>query len=165
MINVTHDIGKTDEWLNNYENQWGLPQEFNSSIHSSAFEILNTDFRNVKLTSEEYLQKSITLSQYAFQIQRLINIDETRVHYLNARIDKIVLPLINQQQAYYYNDKRNLAISSDSVASELLIEKVKIELRIKRLQFLSTKIENVSNKFMEGSRATRKTEKIVHNEY
>lgn len=159
MTNATDDIKKVDDLLDSFESGWGLKQEYNHSVHCEAFEILNANYIENKLTSEDYLLKSVTLSQYAFQLQRIINKEEARVHYLNARIDKIVMPQINQQNAYYYNDKRNLAIAGDSVAQSLLKEKTLIELKIKRLQFLSTRIENMSNKMMEVSRATRKTEK------
>ena len=165
MINVTDDLNKVDDFLDKFENTWGLSQDYNGCIHSAAFEILNADYSITKLTPEEYLNKSITLSQYAFQLQRIINREEARVHYIKNRIDKIVLPRINQQNAFYYNDKRNLAIAEDSVAQILLKEQTIIELRIKRLQFLSGKVENISNKFMEVSRATRKTEKITQTNY
>jgi len=165
MINVTDDLNKVDGFLDKLEEVWGLSQSYNSKIHCAAFEILNTDYSDIKLTPEDYLNNSIILSQYAFQLQRIINREEARVHYIKNRIDKIVLPNINQQNAYYYNDKRNLAIAQDSVAQALLKEQTVIELKVKRLQFLSTRVENLSNKFMEYSRATRKTEKNYQHSY
>lgn len=154
MDNKT-EVERVDCALDAFENNIGIPK-FSVNFENEVEKYLNIDI-NEKLTPEEYAQAAFILSRFSLYLQRCCNKESAKIFYLEERIKKIIAPRFSQQSQYAKADeKRMLAIREDDVASKLEDERIKIQLRLIRINGLTWKVDSLAEKFTELSRVFRK---------
>jgi hypothetical protein len=138
---------KLNQYLDNLEIQIGLPKEVSNDTINRATALMNVDFSDFKYTSEECAINALILTTYAQNLQRVINKEKSLFLWCSKRIDKIITPLLRQQKAYNYEERRLCAIADDDIASRLFELKSGAEIRLTRMESIYYTVKNLAEEF------------------
>ena len=142
-----------EESLQKYEKTCGLPKEINLS-ENLIEKILNEE-DIVRLTPEQYGENALRISRYAFHMQRQCNKETSKIIWLKAQLRKALAPVLPQIKAYSWQERKILAIANNDVAQKLNQEITKIKVRLSRLSYLGSRLNEMAEKYVELQRTAR----------
>jgi hypothetical protein len=146
VYSVDEELKHIEKILGDCEVKLSFPA--NEKIRLDIEEILCFDFK-AKLSSVEYCEMSIKLSRYAIFLQGAINRVEAKVFWIKEEIKRIVLPRLNQQNAFKDDLKLDMAIAENSVATRWNKIRIHYEMILKNFSYRASKIQHLSDRFMD----------------
>lgn len=135
-----------DKILDEYEVRLGISQQtLEANEQSVTNEVVNMAYSQLqKLSPRDCGEKAFVLQRYALHIQRAINREQTRVRWTEENIRALITPRLTQQRGTSFEERRLLAIREDDAAKKLDSIRVKAQLRIERLSFLTNRIDSMA---------------------
>ena len=97
-----------------------------------------------RMTRSECGEAAVVLIQFAFHLQRASNRQQSRIRWAEETVKKIIAPTLGQQKGYSYEERRIQAVRQDEAAQKTDDIRVKAQLRMERINYLSTKAEAMS---------------------
>ena len=143
--NIEQKLENSQKELDNFENKLALPDKFSIEIENQAKHLLTISPAYLrKMGPEELSEGAYTLSQYAFFLQKAINKEISCVKWCDESIKRILSREIPQQRAYSYDERRMLAIKENDATQKIDELRVKSQLKIDRLNYVSMRVENLA---------------------
>lgn len=147
--NIDNELKRIDSILDKCEAKLSFP--VNEKIRLDIENVLCFDFQ-AKLSGPEYNEMAAKLARYSIFLQGAINRVEAKVFWIKEEIKRIVLPRVNQQNAYKDDMKFDLAVSENSVASKWNQLRVEYEMILKNFSYRASKIQHLSERFVDLAR-------------
>lgn len=140
---IKSKVNVVENYLEDFNKKNGFVITF--CDQDKACRILSMGFSEIRgLSYEDCIDYSILLANYSLYIQKIINRESSLVYFLEESIKKTISNIINQQKAYSYEERYILAVRQDEAAKNFMKEKVHRAMKVSELQFISTRIHNVS---------------------
>lgn len=146
---INEVIVQFDEKLDKYEKELNIPQKFPEVVKNITTQILEHESDVSKFTADESLDRAYKLSQYSFFLQKQINKENARIHFLNDEIEKLINPRLGQVLGSTFDERKKRAISENPAASSMFQVKNILERRVLRLSFLAGKIDRIQDILMQ----------------
>lgn len=134
-----------DRALDDFESQNGLPIGIPLSVESEAKNILTIEPEMLKrMGAAQCSEAAVVLIQYAFYLQRVANRLQSRIRWAEESVRKTIAPILGEQRGYSFEERRLQAVRQDEAASKADEIRVKAQLKLDRVSYLSTKVESMS---------------------
>lgn len=144
---LNEDLGKINEYLDNFESTIGLNNEINAKTIEAAQEYLNTDWFVLKTKNcEELALASCILTDYSGILQRVINREKAIISWATQRIRKLIGHLMPLEKAYSFEERENLALQKHPFGNQLHQKKTEAEMRLARIEGLNFTTKNMADK-------------------
>jgi len=152
---VDSRMDKINEALNNYEKSTGLPILSPPGTQSELEMYLNQERSTTEsLSASECGSLSFRLQQYAFHIQRCINLEKSRSLWANALLKETTSKYLNNYDSYTkYEVKVSLICQENAFASKLQKIINYAEQRIARLDSLAYSLQAMAKTVGDIQRA------------
>lgn len=108
-----------------------------------------------KMTAEMCGEASVILAQYAFYLQRSLNIEIGRVGWATAQIERTIAPVMKNYNASSAPERRMLAIKDNEYAMSAERLRMFAQTRVDRINYLSSKIDALSYRFADLQQTKR----------
>jgi len=141
--------------LDEYEQKLGLPQHSPPGTEQELEIYLNQDRTEIEcLDATQCASLNYRLNQYAFYLQRCINLERCRFQWANAHLKETVAPQLQNYDKYMkYEVKVSLICKENSYAKKLQDIINHTEQRITRLDSLSYNLQALSKTLSDLQRA------------
>lgn len=144
---------QVDEVIREYEKSLGI-NNVNPNIPAEKYLTLPQEDM-ASMTAEECGEASIILAQYAFYLQRSLNVETRRVGWSQSMIERSIAPLMKNYNASSAGERRMMAIKDNEFA--LSCEKLRTEAqaRVDQINYLSAKVDALSYRFADLQQTKR----------
>jgi hypothetical protein len=144
---------KIEQVLDQYERSVGLTQYQETAQNTEVERYLNmTREQMEKLDPESCAIAAITLSSFAFHLQRSCNREVARMNWA----DNVLKEMISGRETQYrgsWESQFHQAIKEDNYAASVAKIKTYAKLRIDRLNYLSNSVKHLADLFTNMQRA------------
>lgn len=145
--NLDNKLVEIEKSINEYTNAFGI---FNQELSLEEIkQYLAMDRKSLRSLSEEDCGEiSWVLGQTALSIQKEINKQTAITKWLEAQINKTIAKQLNNYKAYSYEERKLCAINDNEYTTKASQLKVRAEMRISSLQYMSQEIKNLSSSIL-----------------
>ncbi len=144
---------QVDEVLRTYEKSLGI-NEINPQIPAEKFLTMSQDDIS-SLTAEGCGEASIILAQYAFYLQRALNVEVRRTSWATAMIDRTIAPVMKNYNASSASERRMMAIKDNEFAFSCERLRTEAQARVDQINYLSAKVDALSYRFADLQQTKR----------
>ncbi len=145
---IKEDVLKLDNELDEYEKKLNIYSIAPETVTNTANKIVAEENNITKYGPEECIDNAYKLAQQSFYLQKEINKQEARIHWINEQIGKRIQPRLGQQVGTTFEERKLRAISENDLAAEMQNVKNVLERRVKRISYLSVKIDSLKEILM-----------------
>lgn len=136
-------IDKLDKELDDYEIKLGLPIIEPEEILKTAVSIIDSLENPTKFSPDECRERASRLAQHCFFLQRAINKENSRIHWLDEQINNGIIKRIQQQVGSTHEERKLKAIFENENIKRMYDAKQILERRVLRTAYLVSKIESL----------------------
>lgn len=149
MADAIAELKHADAVLEKYEATHAIPVATAPGTEEELGEILNMTKDQIdKATAEQCAEYSTQLAQYAFFVQRLMNIERSRNSWAKTILSNIVAKHDHEYDRFVkYETKVSLISAQNSYASQLSTIILHTQQRMDRLDSLASYIKYLSETF------------------
>ncbi len=128
--------------LDAFEQSMGLPGGLPAAAGNEATRLLTLHPAELsKMTAEACGEGAFTLLQYAFYLQRCVNVEQSRVRMAEAAMKRAVSPLLGSQKGYSMEERTLAALDKSDPGREAQRVMMKSQLKLDRVSFLASRVE------------------------
>lgn len=142
--------------LDDYARSLGFPGKLPAEVESEVARLLAlTPGQLSRLSAIECSEGAFLLCRFATHLQNALNREQARLRWAEECIRKIIAPHLAQQKGYSFEERKLLAVRDNDAASNIDTLRVKAQLRIERVSYLSNKVENMARSLMALAQSKR----------
>lgn len=146
---VDRKVAKAEAALDDFERSIGLPP-FGLGLPDTRGEAKSllemTPDRLRKMTAIECGESAFILEQFATHLQRALNRLQSRAKMADEAIRKLIRGKLKAQAGYSFEERRLQAIHGDAAAQEWETIRVQAQLKIERLSYLASKVNQQADR-------------------
>lgn len=151
-MSVKEKLAEVELLLDEYENKSGLPKIKNVE----ECECLSWTLDDLKHKANEELDEATyILSQFGFNLQRLINHKLTRVNWADSNLKIVFGQEAQNYNLYSYEGSKNAVIANNEYAFALHDLRTKSQMVVDRLSYLPAKVEFMTKQIVNVLRNRR----------
>lgn len=144
---------KIEELIREYESGLGI-KNTNPQIPAEKYLTMSQD-EIACLTAEGCGEASIVLAQYAFYLQRALNVEVRRTSWATSMIERTIGPLMKNYQGSSAPERRIMAIKDNEFAMACERFRVEAQTRVDQINYLSAKVDALSYRFADLQQTKR----------
>lgn len=150
-------LERMNEVLDKEETEIGLPplNFANSENDAQHILVMRADVMS-KLSSSECAEKAWVLREFSFHLQRAVNRKQAEIRWANDCITREITPKLAVTPGYSVEERRINACRGNDACEKYQIIIGNASLRVERLAFLSSKIDQMANTLFEMFKTKRK---------
>ena len=139
-------LAELDRILDEYESRLGIPVlTGEDAVTVEARRILSIAPQNLrKMSALDTAEAAFVMGQYAHRLQQAINREQARVTWATQSILKIIGNKVKDYRGVSFEERRLQAVRDNDSAIRLEEIRVKAQLRIDRVSFLSGKANDLA---------------------
>lgn len=148
MSEIIKEIDKYDNILDQFEQHNGIPPKIILEATKEIQEYLNMPIDILsKLTPEKCSYISCRLSQFAYHLQKLYNIEKARKTLITSELKRLC---IKEMENYTgsWEQKEIKVINENSAVKHVYDTNIKIQQRIDRINYLATQVNTLADRYM-----------------
>lgn len=154
---IKERLERMNELLDNEELEIGLPKFNFANSENDAAHILTMPYSVMsKLSSIECGEKAWVLREFSFHLQRAVNRKQAEIRWANECITKEITPKLAGTPGYSVEERRINACRGNDACEKYQAVVVNASLRVERLAFLSSKIDQMAHTLFELFKSKRK---------
>jgi hypothetical protein len=142
-------LADLDADLDKYEGTLRVPLFQFADNDGEAERLLNLPASLLKkMNAVELGEAAVVLKQFAYNLQKAVNAEQARLRACDETIRKLVARQSPKYKGISYDERKTQAILDDPKAQEWDRQRVRSQLRLDRISFLSAKAEGLANAMM-----------------
>lgn len=149
-------LSQVTDSLDGYAENLGLPKTLAGTVENEVGRLLDMAPEVLwKLSGTECGEAAFLLTRFAMHLQNAVNREQARVRWSEESVKKIIAPTVGQQKGYSYEERKMAAIRENDAATKIESLRVKAQLRIDRISYLSAKVESLAKALISLQQSKR----------
>ena len=144
---------QVDDVIREYEKSLGI-KNINPEIPAEKYLTMPQDEIS-RLKAEGCGEASVILAQYAFYLQRSLNVETRRVNWAQSMIERSIAPIMKNYSASSAPERRMMAIKDNEFAMNCERLRVEAQARVDQINYLSAKVDALSYRFADLQQTKR----------
>lgn len=139
---------KSEEGLDRFEAQVGLGKaRSSSSMDDEIDNLLNLEPEQIRrMSTIECAESAYILDEFAFHLQRALNKNQSLANWAEARINRIIAPLLSTMPGYSPSERNQQAVYSNDAARETQTIRISAQLKADRLSYLAGRVSSLATR-------------------
>lgn len=153
---VEERLAEADAALDRFEHGMGIPAvgEDEVTLESRRWLAMPPSLLK-KLSAVECGEGAYVLGQYAHRLQQACNREQGRLTWANESIKRVIAKVINNYKGVSFEERRLQAVRDNDAARALDAARVKAQLRLDRISYLSGKANDMAKTLLSLGNAKR----------